>query len=236
MGKQRSPNYPAISLRDAVEAVRAIYDKEKKTQVSGEVLAKALGYSSLSGNARVKIAALKKYGLLEGDERKGMRVSDLAVRILYPHSDEDRQQSLRNAAFRPETFSTLFADFSDASDEAMRSHLINKLDFSPLGAKQLIAAFRDTVDFSEVDKASYTEAETSDKKEADFMQQSHQLASTEVTAKTGETWVWPLSKPREVKAELRITGDFTRADLDRLKRQIDILGEDLEDQTTRAAN
>ena len=54
MSKHRSPNYPAIGLRDAVEAVRAIYDKEKKTSVSGDVIAGNLGYSSLSGNARTR--------------------------------------------------------------------------------------------------------------------------------------------------------------------------------------
>jgi hypothetical protein len=242
MAKHRSPNYPAIGLSDAVEAVRAIYEGEKRTQVSGEVIAHSLGYSSLSGPARTKISALKKYGLLEGDERKGMRVSDLAVRILYPNGTKDELGALREAALNPELFKLLYNDYRDGSDGAIMSHLINKMDFAPHGAKQLIAAFRDTYSYAGLDKKEYNNSETSDKSEAGDMQTQQESApTTQADFRTNsvdfrtmfsstDAFIWPLSKPRGVKAELRITGDYTRADLDRLKKQIDILVESLDDE------
>lgn len=245
MAKQRSPNYPAISLREAVEAVRAIYEKERKTAVNAEVMVQPLGYTSLSGNARTKLAALKKYGLIEGND-KGLRVSDLAVHILFPRDEEDRIASLKDAALRPELFKTLYNDFRDGSDEAMRHYLITKLDFAPLGAKQVIASFRDTYTFSGLAYSAYNASETSDKSEATDMQaqpesapiaqagfRSNRLDLGAVFAST-DVYMWPLSKPRGVKAELRITGNYTRADIARLRRQIEFLEESFDENEEAA--
>jgi hypothetical protein len=243
MGKQRSPNYPAISLRDAVEAIGLIHKKEKKTSVPGEVVAKALGYSGLSGPSRVKIAALKKYGLIEGDERKGLRVSDLAVRILYPSGPTDLVESLQDAALRPELFQSLYNDFRDGSDEAIRSFLMNKLDFAPNGAKQVIAAFRDTYAFAGLNQRAYNDSETSDKSEAEEMReqagtsvsvaqspQSGVVSSIHASAGDAlNAWTWTLSMPRSVRADLRISGPVTKADITRLKKQIDALEESFDD-------
>lgn len=244
MAKQRSPNYPAISLRDAVEAVRSIHDKEKKTVVSGEVIAKSLGYISLSGNARTKIAALKKYGLLDGDERKGMRVSDLAVRILYPNGATDQMASLREAALRPELFKALYQDFRDGSDAAILHHLINRLDFSPAGAKQVVAAFRDTYSFAGLNMKEYSNTEASDKREAEIVQTEQRAASTAGNPAAGDVmqavldgrslvnvWTWTLSIPRNIKAELKLQGDVTKADLERLKKQIEFLEESFDEES-----
>ena len=238
MAKQRSPNYPAIGLREALETAQAIYDKEKKTQVSGEVMAKAMGYTSLSGPARVKISALKKYGLLEGDERKGIRISDLAMRMLFAPNGVEQLGPLREAALRPELFKLLYTNFRDGSDEAMRAHLITKLDFSPLGAKQVIAAFRDTYSFAGLDRMVYTDFEMPDKGEVGSMQTATRIASAEPSAPSSavavavspRSWTWPLSVPRGVNAQLMLTGNFTKSDITRLKKQIEFLEESFDEE------
>jgi hypothetical protein len=242
MSKHRSPNYPAIGLRDAVEAVRAIYDKEKRTSVSGDVIAGNLGYSSLSGNARTKISALKKFALLEGDERKGMRVSDLAVRILYPSGAKDQIASLREAALTPELFQMLYGEFRDGSDEAIRHHLINRLAFAPQGANQLIAAYRDTYAYAGLNVQEYNISQASDKSEAESMNiqtatapipQSQAGVIPSLSASvlpTANAWTWTLSMPRNVKAELRIAGEATKSDIARLKKQIEFLEESFDDE------
>ncbi len=48
-------------------------------------------------------------------------------------------------------------------------------------------------------------------------------------------WTWTLSIPRSVNAELRIGGDVTKADIVRLRKQIEFL-EDSFDETEEAAN
>jgi hypothetical protein len=243
MAKQRSPNYPAMGLRDAVEAVRVIHDKEKKTAVSGEVVAKALGYAGLSGPSRTKIAALKKFGLLDGDERNGLRVSDLAVRILYPSGASDQIASLQEAALKPELFQTLYSEFRDGSDEAIRSHLVNRMDFSPPGAKQAIAAFRDTYSFAGLNQKAHNDSETSDKNESESMREQSVPASTSPQAvppagyffdvlgkpQIKRTYPLDISIPRSLKAELSISGEFKQEDLERLKTQIGRLIDNLQD-------
>jgi hypothetical protein len=237
MAKHRSPNYPAIGLRDAVEAVRAIYDKEKKTNVSGDVIAGNLGYSSLSGNARTKISALKKFGLLEGDERKGMRVSDLATRILFPSGAKDQIASLQEAALTPELFKMLYSEFRDGSDEAIRHHLINRLDFAPQGANHLIAAFRDTYAYAGLNLKEYNNSEMSDKSEAQPMNEQSQTSSASETPELVQrivgpphSWRWPLSVPRKVDAQLVLTGDFRKTDITRLMKQLELLSESFDDE------
>ena len=110
----RSPNYPAIGLKDAIAEVQKLWKAEKKTVVSGDVAAKALGYKGLSGPPRVKLAALKKFGLVD-DGPQGMAVSDSAVRILHqPEDSEDRLKALRDAALRPGLFKELLKTHASA--------------------------------------------------------------------------------------------------------------------------
>ena len=232
MAKQRSPNYPALGLSEAVTLIRQVYDKEKRSQSASEIVAKALGYSGLSGNVRVKIATLKKYGLLDGDEKKGLRVSDLAMQILYPENGLSHSDGLKKAALSPALFQMIYTEKKEASDGALVNHLVSKLDFSATGATQAIASYRDAIKTSGLDVFGYNEDETPSQAEAPIMQSESQSASaaSPQAATTGLiTWTWPLSIPRNVKAELRITGALQKGDIARLKKQVESLEEAFED-------
>src|SRR5438309_12108284 len=96
----RSPNYPAVSLPDAIDKVTALYRNLHTHSAPREVVAKGMGYNSLNGASATTISALHKYGLLErnGDE---IKVSERALRILHPHSPEERASAIRDAASQP---------------------------------------------------------------------------------------------------------------------------------------
>jgi hypothetical protein len=49
------------------------------------------------------------------------------------------------------------------------------------------------------------------------------------------SWNWPLSVPRGVNAQLMLTGQFTKADIARLKKQIEFLEESFDNETKEAA-
>ena len=83
MARVRSPNYPALSLGDAVKRTGDVYAKQQMTPEPREVVIKHLGYSSVNGRALKTLSALIKYGLLE-EAGKGLRVSGLAKKILFP--------------------------------------------------------------------------------------------------------------------------------------------------------
>lgn len=231
----RSPNYPAHGLRDAVSFVQQVYEKEKRTQVAGHDVAGAMGYSGLSGNARSKIASMKKFDLLDGDESKGMRVSELAVHILYPANESDALEAKRKAALSPALFKQLYEEKREGSDESIKNYLVSRLDFTPSGAAQAVAAFRDTLSFAELNGTTYNASSTPDETEAKPMQLESRSALAQQAleaqvAKAPHAWYWTLSVPRGVNAQLTVSGPFNKADFARLKKQIAFLEESFDEE------
>lgn len=145
MMRTRSPNYPALPLKGAVSLAQTLWKQEKRTVVPADVAVRAWGYTSLSGPARVRLASLKRYGLLE-DEGEGVRLSELGMRLaIEPAQSEPFERALREAALRPDLFRQLHDSHRGASDEAIRSHLIFDRHFSEAGARLAIRAFRETM-------------------------------------------------------------------------------------------
>lgn len=145
--RHRSPSYPPLSLREAVERVDMLYNAIGVHPTSREVMAKGLGYSGISGASATAIGALNKYGLIEGrgDE---VRVSDRAMAILHPHSHEEKAAALKAAATEPELFRELAERFPGRvpNDELLRNYLIRN-KFLPPAVDAAISAYKETVEF-----------------------------------------------------------------------------------------
>lgn len=156
MAKTRSPEYPAISLKEAIDRVKMIYDKDYQNRLPKQVIAEHMGYKSLSGASLPVLSALTKYGLLEGrgDET---RVSDLAVALIaHPPGTPERMDALKQASVLPELFAELDGRFTDGkgSDQAIRSYLLTR-KFIPGAADAAIRAYRDTKQLVEAESAGY---------------------------------------------------------------------------------
>jgi hypothetical protein len=159
MSSQRSPRYPAISLAEAITAARALWSKEKRTPVGDEVLAKAVGYKSLSGASRTMIAALRQYGLIN-KQLGGWSLSDSAMEIIHNTDGSAAQlKAVQGAALEPILFHDLFATHPHGSEDAIKSYLILKKGFLDAGAKQAAAAYRDTIAFAKLNETGYTPTE-----------------------------------------------------------------------------
>lgn len=148
MAKVRSPNYPTISLREAVARVQSVYAKEHKHPADRAVIAKDLGYGSLNGASMSVISALTKYGLLEqvGDQlRVSSRGEDLSI---YGFKEPERVAALREAAFRPALFGELHDLYGERlpSDTSLRAGLV-KRGFNPNTVDGVIRSYRDTFEF-----------------------------------------------------------------------------------------
>src|SRR5712692_5273728 len=90
MARTKSPNYPAVGLKAAIELVQSLWTAEKRTAVAPEAAVQAMGYKGMSGPASTSLSALKKYGLVESDGNR-VKVSQLAMRILHmPDGSSDR--------------------------------------------------------------------------------------------------------------------------------------------------
>lgn len=219
MARMRSPNYPALSLGDSIQRVRSLWGKEKKTAVPADVAAKAIGYGGLSGPSRTAIGAMKKYGLVDSDDRS-VRVSDLALNILHPVNEDEQLKAMREAALKPELFAALYDSHAHASDDAIKSYLITRLDFSESGARQVIKTFRDTIALAKLDTTEYIPravagiGSTIQKQEIEELNNEQRPAKLEeirsakdkmTNSIPAQTFSWPLAP--NVSAEVKITGD-----------------------------
>jgi hypothetical protein len=150
----RSPNYPAIPLREAVELVQRFFQAEGKTTVDGETVAKAFGYGSANGTSRTKLGALKQYGLMQGRMDR-IAITPLGIRICHPESDDEYLEALREAARNSEVLASLIETHLAASENAVVSHLIKSRSFTPEGARLLARSFKDTVSLAKLDSEAY---------------------------------------------------------------------------------
>jgi len=145
----RSPNYPTVSLGEAITRIKAIYQKEHTHPAEREVLAKALGYSGLNGASATLLSALSKYGLLEVAKDGRFKVSALALDlILHRKGDPEYTAAIRRAAFLPALFRDLHEMYGDTlpSEHNFRAYLVKK-GFNPKTVDGVIRSYRDTIEF-----------------------------------------------------------------------------------------
>jgi hypothetical protein len=154
--KQRSPNYPSIGLDGAVEAVKALYRREGRSAVAPEVAVKAWGFTALSGSARSRLAGVRQYGLIENDPQGRVRLTHRGLTVaVADQSSPEFAREMQDAALAPDIFRELYEDMREASDAALRHHLIVGRKFSEDGARRLIEAFRSTLAVANLDNSGY---------------------------------------------------------------------------------
>lgn len=109
--RPRSPSYPSLSLEAAIDKVRDVQTNYRTSSVDRETLARAMGYTGLSGASLQALASLTAYGLLEKQGKGEARVTDLAMRILFAESADELMVAKRQAAASPTVFSQIAEKF-----------------------------------------------------------------------------------------------------------------------------
>lgn len=235
--KMRSPNYPALGLAQALEGADKLWKAEKRTPVSHETAATALGYQSLSGPARVAIGALRQYGFIHKADKGHVRLSDLAVAALHGNPD-DKQAALRRAAINPPLFKELSLNHRDASDTAIRSYLITKKDFSEDGARKAAKAFRDTLKLAKPDASGYTPTDEQEKPEAmaDTTQPDYTFQRTGPDGKDLSgilSLTVPGGQGSQLTVQVRVVGErLKRSHIAKVRRYLELAEGDLIDDVT----
>lgn len=161
MARVRSPNFPYISLREAVEKAAVIFDKENKIPASRETLAAHLGYGGLNGASLKVLSALGKYGLLEDAPNGQEKLSEMAMDILHG-SETERAAALKKAAALPALYQRFQEQFGGRPSEAnLRSYLLRN-GFSVSAVDTVISAYFDTLDLVAESGAQYPAGEQKD--------------------------------------------------------------------------
>lgn len=147
----RSPSYPSMPLRDAVEAAAKIEKLYRATAVDRALAAKLIGYSSLSGPANKALAALASYGLIERAGKGEARVTSRARAILHAENDQERRENLLAAASEPDLFRDIvdrFPGIPVPPEDGVVNYL-NRQGFNPTAVRPAAKAFLQTMAYVE---------------------------------------------------------------------------------------
>jgi len=153
--RSRSPQYPSLSLPQAIEMVEKLHKANRTSIISRETAAKDMGYAGLTGRSLTVIAALAQFGLIERAGKGDIKVTRRAVDILHSIDAADKAEAILDAAFAPNLFQQLHDRFPEGvpSHNALRSYLI-KQEFSDVAIGPAITAFLETNAFAENAKES----------------------------------------------------------------------------------
>jgi hypothetical protein len=233
--RQRSPNYPAVGLREAVERVRKLIQIDGKAGAPPEIAAKHIGYSSAHGQAMSVVAALKKFGLVF-DSGGRLVPTQAALEIVnLPANDARRVKAIREAALNPSLYLELVNDHSERglpAADVLEAELTTYKGFNPKAVGGFVKDFLDTLDFAGIAVGARVESHENDSgggKDGmlDIGEEevrTNFAPSDFLASFTGKPitrrYPFDISIPRSLKAELSISGEFRKEDLERLRSQV----------------
>ena len=145
MQTTRSPKHPSIGLPTALERTKTLFDAHQQNPATREIVAHGLGFNKLHGQSRRYISALSQYGLLEKVDGE-LRVSELAMTCLFPQSEVERAEAVRQAASSSKLFKELQEKYpSTLPTEEMLTTWLVRNKFSPAGAERAAIAYLETM-------------------------------------------------------------------------------------------
>ncbi|HEV2162451.1 MAG TPA: hypothetical protein VGR52_09505 [Stellaceae bacterium] len=227
MARIRSPNYPAISLPEAISRVKAIHAAEQHLAAPKEVIAKHLGYNGLNGASIKMISAISKYGLLEEIESGKMKVSPLAMTVLYPAKPEEKVAAIQEAAFKPTLFTEIANEWPQGkpSDENLRAWLMRR-NFATDAVDRVIQSYRETTDLVAQESGHYTPLIESQGKGGRSLATTHALQRQQTTTFTPASGAEPFRVTftgNGIEIAGRITDEASADDLVRAVNALKLL-------------
>lgn len=255
--RHRSPNYPTVGLKEALDRTRKFYELDGKAGAGPDMAAKHIGFASAHGQAMSVLAALKRFGLLE-DKNGRVAPTQRAIELLHlPETDSRRIEALKQAALAPQIYRELIEQYRDTglpAESTLKAELVAYKGFNPNSVNDFYKAFAETLEFAGLSDFSVIESESEMTTQENEVNESSTvkgrttlpsgiartpLGGLQVRVPresltppvTNNAWTWTLSIPRNVKAELRIAGEVTKADIMRLKKQIEFLESSFDEES-----
>lgn len=155
--KHRSPAYPFVSLKKAIERAGEFYEKEHRHAAPITSAAKHWGYGEKSSGGIQTISALKQFGLL-GDDGSGnarsVKLTDAALAILLDEVKDspERAAAVKRAALRPKLYADMFAQWGVQlpSDETIRTFLRRDKGFNDDVLTGVIKNYKETLHYAKL--------------------------------------------------------------------------------------
>jgi len=151
----RSPAYPSIPLKAALEKAQDQYGAEGRYAIPLSSAFKAWGYSDKSSGGREVRASLRYFGLIavegDGDSAK-VKLTEDALRVLLDEREDKTEKNaiIRRLALHPAAHKKLFARFPEGikSDATASHYLVFDEGFNKMAAAALIAEFKETAAYA----------------------------------------------------------------------------------------
>ena len=148
--KVRSPSFPFIGLREALDRARTFYEAEQRNAARPETAAAHWGYSPKSSGGKQTIAALRAFGLLDGDQL--VKLSGRALRILLDEREgsEERLRLVQQAALMPPVHARLWERYGAElpSSQTLRLSLILDEGFNENSVDDFLTEYRETLEYA----------------------------------------------------------------------------------------
>ena len=147
----RSPNYPTVGLREAVDRAKRFVTANGKAGAIPAIAARHIGFATAHGQAYSVLSALKKFGLLEEKDGRVTPTQRAMEIVSLPESDPRRLKAIRDAAVAPTIYAELLEHYGDTNlphDETLAGELVAYKGFNPNGVKEFLKAFRETIEFA----------------------------------------------------------------------------------------
>lgn len=150
----RSPDYPGLSLKAALERAQQVHAKFLNHPMPSEDVRACWGYSPKSGPGLVALGALKRFGLMVAQGRgEGSTVSLTSGAYAY-FEDEREDQSeriafIKKAALLPAIHKEIFAKYgASPKADVLKHYLKTERAFTSSGADGLISEYAETMAFA----------------------------------------------------------------------------------------
>jgi hypothetical protein len=236
--RHRSPSYPTVGLREALERTKKFYEMDGKAGAPPETAAKHIGFATAHGQAMSVLSALKKFGLIE-DKHGRIVPTQRALELLnLPEHDPRRPEALRMAALAPPIYRKLLEKYREAGclphDDTLKGELVTYEDFNPNAVDAFIKDFRATLDFAgisdfsviEYESEMHTEESEAPKTPIERVRLNPspapvQIRTPMVSRPTENMFIWPLSKG--ITAQVSFSGGAVKAaHLELLAKYLDL--------------
>lgn len=227
--RNRSPMYPHVGLKGAIERVRTAHDKIGKASVGRSTLAVALGLTSdKSGTALTWLSTVRQYGLTESRGGGEYGVSDLGRSVLFEQGFS-REEALRKAAMMPQAFQLIQQTFSEkAPDQDTLVNWLQLHDFTAKAAPVAAKAYRETSEYmaSELvsgqgDQSSPAGETIAPEPTAGSEPSMDAVRQTDQASSGGTTISWPLRSGN--RFSFSADSPLTETDFEDVKKILDAL-------------
>jgi len=151
--KDRSPSYPFISLRTAIERLEALERIFGRHPAPASKIGLAWNMKEKSSQAFQTVAALKGYGLVEyegSNEARVARISDRGRTYLRAQQDHIKREVLQLAALEPKIMRTFWEIWGAdrPPDPVCLDDLVLKHRFTDTAAKTFLKVYDETIEYS----------------------------------------------------------------------------------------